>query len=105
MARVEVLLGQKKVRQAHKIMGELVKENNQDCEVLMTFVKVNWNRGFERPVRSNSNYVTQLCPERSDPYLYLGLVADKFFNKKEAKKQFKQYLKMGGNKNLLPKGY
>jgi tetratricopeptide (TPR) repeat protein len=104
-ARAEVLLSQDKKMEAYQILKRGLGTNPNHCDLLLEFAKTNWKLGNYKNASSNSKFAIKMCPDNPDSYLYLGYVAFKIFDKKDAKKQFKKYLNMGGDENLLPKGY
>ncbi|MFC1586491.1 tetratricopeptide repeat protein [Fibrobacterota bacterium] len=105
LAKVDMSLADDKKTQAMRAIKKAVSAHPQSCDVLMSFVKVNWMMGYDKPVRSNAQYVTDLCPDMEMAYFYLGMVAHRFYDKKEAKKQFKRYKKYGGNMLIVPEAY
>ena len=104
-AGIDVMIVKKQYTKALRLLQDGLKKQPQSCDLLMSFVKVNHAKGYEKLVVSNSKFVIKLCPDLAEPHFYLGMIAHKFFDKKEAKKQFKIFKKMGGNKSMLPKGY
>jgi predicted Zn-dependent protease len=105
LARVEILLSEGSKGAAMRKIKAAVAEYSQSCEVLLTFVKVNWLMGYDKQVKSNAQYVVNLCPDMEMAYFYLGMVAKRFYDKKEAKKQFGLYKKYGGNPAIIPADY
>jgi predicted Zn-dependent protease len=105
LARVEILLAEGSKGAAMRKIKTAVAEYSQSCEVLLTFVKVNWLMGYDKQVKSNSQYIVSLCPDMEMAYFYLGMIAKRFYDKKEAKKQFGLYKKYGGNPAIIPTDY
>jgi tetratricopeptide (TPR) repeat protein len=105
MAKTELLLAQGRKSEAMRIIKKARTDYPNSCELLLTFIKANWIMGYAQPVKSVGSFVIKKCPDMEMVYYYMGMVAHRFFDKKEAKKQFKLFVKYGGDASLLPKGY
>ena len=92
-------------KEAFNLLKKGMEKNPHDCILLEGFVKANWMMGNYGSVASNSERMKTACPDISAAHLYLGLVAHKKFQKKEAKDHFKRYLQMGGDKAMVPDGF
>ena len=104
-AQAEILLEKGRRMEAFRILKRSLRANPNDCDLLVEFAKTNWRLGNYDNVKSNSKYVRKMCPDIPDAHLYLGYVSYKISDKGDAKKHFKNYLKLGGNEKLLPSGY
>ncbi|MFC1585818.1 tetratricopeptide repeat protein [Fibrobacterota bacterium] len=104
-AKVEVMLADGRTAQAMTYVKKEVNKNPHNCELMLIRVKIFWTKGFTRPVRKISKKVNSLCPELEMPYYYLGKLAHREEDTAEAKRNFKMYLRYGGDEKFLPKGY
>ena len=104
-AKAELLLAKSRKTDAYRLLQRGLKKHPRSCDIVLQMAKVNWRMGNLNNVTSNSKFALSVCPDKPEPYLLLGYVANKEYNKKEARKQFKTYVKRGGNSELLPKGY
>ncbi|MBF0432937.1 MAG: hypothetical protein HQK83_16760, partial [Fibrobacteria bacterium] len=105
MAKIEVMLASRQERQANSLIKKALAKNPKSCDLLITSAKVSWFLSKDDDVRTSSEKVVGLCPEMEMAYFYLGMVAHRFMEKKQAKKYFKLYKKFGGEESLIPKGY
>ncbi|MDB5104108.1 MAG: hypothetical protein JWP91_1797, partial [Fibrobacteres bacterium] len=79
--------------------------NPNSCELLIGSAKINFAAGNYETSKSNSTYAMSICPEEASPYYYAGVVADKKYQKKEAKDFFRAFRKHGGDEGMLPADY
>ncbi|MFC1584280.1 tetratricopeptide repeat protein [Fibrobacterota bacterium] len=105
ISKAEVLLAAGKSGPALKIVNKALKENPNSCDLMIALCKVFWKKGEDKKVFSHSTRAMELCPEHEMPYFFLGQVAHGLFDEKEARKNFKLFLKNGGDKEMLPKKY
>ncbi|MEO7425458.1 MAG: tetratricopeptide repeat protein [Fibrobacteria bacterium] len=105
MAMGDVLLAQNHKPEALSLAKKALEGNPSSCELLIGSAKINFAAGNYETSRSNSNYAISICPEEAFPYYYAGVVADKKYQKKEAKDYFKAFKKHGGDEALLPADY
>jgi len=105
MGNVDLLLARKMKTDAMREIKKGMKSHPNDCDIKLIFIKVNYTLGYDKPVKSNAEFVASQCPEMEMSYFYLGMIAHRFFDKKEAKKQFKLYKKYGGNTSIIPNEY
>jgi tetratricopeptide (TPR) repeat protein len=101
----DVLLAQNRKAEALALTKKALQENPNSCELLISSAKINFAVGNYETSRSNSTYAISICPEEATPYFYAGAVADKKYNKKEAKDMFKAYRKLGGDEAMVPADY
>ncbi|HLP43550.1 MAG TPA: tetratricopeptide repeat protein, partial [Fibrobacteria bacterium] len=104
-AMSDVLLAQNRKADALALNKKALQENPNSCEILISSAKINFAAGNFETSRSNSTYAITLCPEEATPYFYVGAVADKKYNKKEAKDMFKAFRKHGGDEAMVPADY
>ncbi|MEO6094600.1 MAG: tetratricopeptide repeat protein, partial [Fibrobacteria bacterium] len=105
VAMSDVLLSQNRKTEALSLTKKALEGNPHSCELLIGSAKINFAAGNYETSRSNSTYAISLCPEEASPYYYAGVVADKKYQKKEAKDYFKAFKKHGGDEGLLPADY
>lgn len=101
----EVLVAQNRKNEALSLIKKALQENPNSCPLLTSSAKINYAAGNYETSRQNGVYAISLCPDEALPYLYVGLVADKKYNKKEAKESFKKFKKHAGDESLIPTEY
>ncbi|MFC1585274.1 tetratricopeptide repeat protein [Fibrobacterota bacterium] len=104
-AKAEVLLAKDMTNQAYRFLKNSLYKNPHSCDLLIEFAKVNLSMGNYDNVSEGSRHALRKCPDLPDAYLLLGYAAFKEYRKKEARKQFKHYLKLGGDVQQLPEKY
>ncbi len=105
VAMGDVLLAQNRKPEALALAKKALEGNPNSCEILIGSAKINFAAGNYETSKSNSTYAISLCPEEASPYYYAGVVADKKYQKKEAKDFFKAFRKHGGDEGMLPADY
>ncbi len=105
MAMGDVLLAQNRKPDALALAKKALEGNPNSCELLIGSAKINFASGNYETSKSNSTYAISICPEEASPYYYAGVVADKKYQKKEAKDYFRAFKKHGGDEALLPADY
>jgi tetratricopeptide (TPR) repeat protein len=105
VAMSDVLLAQNRKADALALTKKALEGNPNSCELLIGSAKVNFAAGNYETSKSNSTYAISICPEEASPYYYAGVVADKKYQKKEAKDFFKAFRKHGGDEGMLPADY
>jgi tetratricopeptide (TPR) repeat protein len=105
MAMADVMLAQNRKAEALALTKKSLQENPNSCELLISSAKINFAAGNYETSKSNSTYAISICPEEATPYFYVGAVADKKYNKKEAKDMFKAFRKHGGDEVMVPAEY
>gem|GEM_PF-5721038 len=101
----EILVAQNRRQEALAMAKKALQENPNSCPLLESSAKINYLAGNYETARQNGQYAISRCPDNANPYLYVALVAEKKFDKKTAKTNFKKYLKNGGDKEMVPKDY
>jgi predicted Zn-dependent protease len=101
----DVLLARNRKSEALSLTKKALQENPNSCELLISSAKINFAAGNYETSRSNSTYAISICPDEATPYFYVGAVADKKYNKKEAKSMFKAFRKHGGDEVMVPAEY
>jgi tetratricopeptide (TPR) repeat protein len=101
----EILVAQNRKNEALALTKKALADHPHSCPLLVSSVKINYSSGNYDTARQSGLYAITECPDEYLPYLYIGLVADKKYNKKEAKENFKKFLKAGGDENLIPSEY
>ncbi len=101
----DVLLAQNRKAEAVSLVKKALEGNPNSCELLIGSAKVNFAAGNYETSKSNSTYAISICPEEASPYYYAGVVADKKYQKKEAKDFFRAFKKHGGDEGMLPADY
>ena len=104
-AMAAVLLQKDQKKQALELTTKALKNAPNNCELLIQSAKINFSMGNYQTSKSNSSYAINLCPEEPDPYYFSGIIADRTYQKDEAKKMFKNFVKVGGDKTMVPEGY
>ncbi|HKP95407.1 MAG TPA: tetratricopeptide repeat protein [Fibrobacteria bacterium] len=105
VAMGDVLLAQNRKADALTLAKKALEGNPNSCELLIGSAKINFAAGNYETSKSNSTYAISICPEEASPYYYAGVVADKKYQKKEAKDYFKAFKKHGGDEGMLPADY
>ena len=105
VAMGDVLLAQNRKPEALALAKKALEGNPGSCELLIGSAKINFAAGNYETSKSNSTYAISICPEEASPYYYAGVVADKKYQKKEAKDYFKAFKKHGGDEGMLPADY
>ncbi len=101
----DVLLAQNKKQDALQLAKKALEGNPNSCDLLIGSAKINFAAGNYETSKSNSTYAISICPDEATPYYYAGVVADKKYQKKEAKDYFKAFRKHGGDQDMLPADY
>ncbi|MDB5047824.1 MAG: repeat protein, partial [Fibrobacteres bacterium] len=105
VAMGDVLLAQNRKPDALALAKKALEGNPNSCELLIGSAKINFAAGNYETSKSNSTYAISICPEEASPYYYAGVVADKKYQKKEAKDFFRAFRKHGGDEGMLPADY
>ncbi len=105
VAMGDVLLAQNKKSDALVLAKRALEGNPNSCELLIGSAKINFAAGNYETSKSNSTYAISICPDDASPYYFAGVVADKKYQKKEAKDFFKAFRKHGGDEAMLPPDY
>ncbi|MBW8889776.1 MAG: tetratricopeptide repeat protein [Fibrobacteres bacterium] len=101
----DVLLAQNRKPEAVSLVKKALEGNPNSCDLLIGSAKVNFAAGNYETSKQNSTYAISICPEEASPYYYAGVVADKKYDKKQAKDYFKAFKKHGGDEGMLPADY
>jgi tetratricopeptide (TPR) repeat protein len=101
----DVLLAQNRKADAVSLVKKALEGNPNSCDLLIGSAKINFAAGNYETSKQNSTYAISICPEEASPYYYAGVVADKKYDKKQAKDFFKAFRKHGGDEGMLPADY
>jgi len=100
---VNVFMFAKQKEKAMAFIKENMEKFPNSCPIRIAYASVNWEFGYQNPVAASAKFVQTQCPENPWSHYYLGLLAHKFQSPKEGKKFFKEFIRLGGDPNKVPK--
>ena len=102
LALADALSARKRYSEAIDLAKQALRTKPRSCALLVQSAKLNYQAGNLDASLSSSNGAIQMCPEEPMAYYYAGVVNQGSNKPEEAKRYFKSFKKLGGDKKLLP---
>lgn len=105
MAAVDVLLARHQEDEAVALAQSGLDRHPEGCDFLVVAAKAQLRAGHDEQAKNLSEQARGRCPEESAPYFFLGTLSARSGTKAEARRNFSEYMRTGGDAKRVPDGY
>lgn len=102
LASTDILFATHNDAEALALAKSGVMKNPQSCEFIIIAAKASLKAEQDDMAKEFSLKAKSICPEESAPYFFLGTVAQKKGILTEARQQFEDYMRTGGDAKRVP---
>ncbi len=101
----EVLMAQGRKEEALQMANKALQQNPNSCELNLGAAKIHFLAGNYESSRQSGMYAINNCPDDPGGYFFVALISVKKYNKEDAKRYFRDFVKHGGDAKLVPQEY
>jgi hypothetical protein len=77
----------------------------EGCDFLVVAAKAQLRAGHDQQAKNLSEQARGRCPEESAPYFFLGTLSARSGTAAEARRNFSEYMRTGGDAKRVPDAY